>query len=103
MKFFLRSIILFGVTNFGSLASAQTTWTGSGNNSTFEDPTNWSAGLPSNTVGAIVASSVTINQNSAQSALTFAFQSGGTINLNLSSSSILTVVGEIPNALANDL
>ena len=104
MKLFKRSIILFGVASFVSLASAQTTtWQGTASSQAFENASNWSAGLPNNTTGAIVDTSVTINQTSAaQSAQTFAFQGGGTINLNLSGGSILTLTGATPSSTSTN-
>jgi autotransporter-associated beta strand protein len=103
MKLFLRSITFFIAINV-SLASGQTTWKGAGNNSineAFENSSNWSNGVPIGTTDATVDTSVTINQTSAnQSAQTFTFQSGGTINFNLASGSILTVTGVTPALLS---
>jgi len=111
MKLFWGGITFCAITSFAPLASAQTTWTGDGDGTTWTNAANWDNGVPSATSGAfftITSANVTLSTN--QSVLDFYVTGtvdssfnyiGSQVTLNTGAGDTLTVVGVAPTLNGN--
>ena len=98
MKLFPANFLVFLSLIFASLASAQTTWTGDADGTTFQSPGNWSAGVPTATVGAIIPIDADIALSANASALSLTINESNTVTLTVGATNTLTIAGQVPIA-----
>src|SRR5580658_6144637 len=98
MKLFPTGFLFFSGLIFASVASAQTTtWTGDEDGTTYQNPGNWTAGVPTAATGAIIPIDADINLSVNESALSLTINTGNTVTLTVGAANALTIVGQVPS------